>query len=276
VAGYPVACALAGRPPKKISAMMRVKNEVEFLERSINSVIDLVDEMVIVDNCSTDGSAEVIADFANRFPKVKAFSYPHKIARYGEETSKLAATKEGRKSPSYLPNYYNWCAAKCTKPYILKWDGDTIATNALATVLERFRQSRTQILCHTGLNLHPDRTCTIAGRPLEDMEPRLFYKPFSTYNNYKGYVETFWSPYLWHYPSFNEVEPEPLYFHMKFCKIDRFSNMSKDLQIREAVLSERGDPLPEYLQEQVSRLGLANAAHETEAATGTFERRVNG
>ena len=53
-AGYPLACALAGRPPKKISAVMRVKNEAEFLERSINSVIDLVDELVIVDNCSTD------------------------------------------------------------------------------------------------------------------------------------------------------------------------------------------------------------------------------
>ncbi len=256
-AGYPVACALAGRPPKKISAVMRVKNEVEFLERSINSVIDLVDELVIVDNCSTDGSADVIADFSNRFPrKIKAFSYPHKIARYGEETLMLAATKEGRKSPSYLPNFYNWTTAQCAGPYILKWDGDTIATDALAPALDRFRQSRMQIVCHTGINLHPDRTCSIAGRPLEEMEPRLFYKPFSTYNNYKGYVETFWSPYLWHYPSFYEVEPEPLYFHMKFCKADRFSNMSNDLQISEAALSGRGEPLPAHLREQVRRLGL--------------------
>jgi glycosyltransferase involved in cell wall biosynthesis len=257
VAGYPLACALAGRPPKKISAVMRIKNEAEFLERSINSVIDLVDELVIIDNCSSDGSADIIADFSNRFPnKIRALEYPYKIARYGEETSILAATKEGRKSPSYLPNFYNWTTAQCAGPYILKWDGDTIATNALAPTLERFRQSKMQIVCHTGINLHPDRTCYIAGRPLEEMEPRLFYKPFSKYNNYKGYVETFWSPYLWHYPSFYEVESEPLYFHMKFCKADRFSNMSEDLQIQEKAVSGRGDPLPEYLREQVSRLGL--------------------
>lgn len=257
VAGYPLACALAGRPPKKISAVMRIKNEAEFLERSINSVIDLVDELVIIDNCSVDGSAEVVADFANRFPgKVKALAYPHKLARYGDETLQLAATKKGRKSPSYLPNFYNWTTAQCAGPYILKWDGDTVATNALAPTLERFRQSKMQVMCHTGINLHPDRNCYIAGRPLEEMEPRLFYKPFSTYNNYKGYVETFWSPYLWHYPSFNEFEPEPLYFHMKFCKVDRFSNMSRDLQISEEALSGRGDPLPEYLQKQVTRLGL--------------------
>src|SRR5262245_27378235 len=93
VAGFPLAHALAGRPPKKISAVMRVKNEFEFLERSINSVIDLVDELVIVDNCSVDGSDGIIADFSNRFPKkVKSFSYPHKIARYGEEMLALAAT----------------------------------------------------------------------------------------------------------------------------------------------------------------------------------------
>jgi glycosyltransferase involved in cell wall biosynthesis len=257
VAGYPLACALAGRPPKRISAVMRIKNEAEYLERSINSVIDLVDELVIIDNCSVDGSADIIADFSNRFPrKVKAFEYPYKIARYGEETSILAATKEGRQSPSYLPNFYNWTTAQCAGPYILKWDGDTIATDALAPTLERFRQSKMQIVCHTGINLHPDRTCYITGRPLEEMEPRLFYKRLSTYNNYKGYVETFWSPYLWHYTSFYEVEPEPLYFHMKFCKADRFSNMSEDLQIKEKAASGRGDPLPEYLREQVSRLGL--------------------
>ena len=257
VAGLPLAHALAGRPPKNISAIIRVKNEVEFLERSINSVIDLVDELVIVDNCSVDGSAAVIAEFSIRFPqKVRPFSYPHKMARYGEETLSLAATAEGKKSPSFLPNYYNWCAARCMGPYILKWDGDTIATGALPAALERFRQSKMQILCHTGINLHPDRDCYIAGRPFEDMEPRLFFKPFSKYNNYLGYVETLWSPYIFHYPSFLEIEREPLYFHMKFCKADRFSNMSHDLQIRESAMSGRGDPLPESLREQVRKLGL--------------------
>jgi len=255
-AGFPLAYALAGRPPKKISAVMRIKNEIEFLEQSIKSVIDLVDELVIVDNCSTDGSADVIADIASRSPKkVKALSYPYNIARYGEEMLMLAASKGGKKSPSYLPNYYNWTTAQCAGPYILKWDGDTIATDALAPALERFRQSKMQILSHTGINLHPDRTCYIAGRPLESMEPRLFYRPLSTYNCYTHF-ETLWSPYLWHYRSFLEDAPEPLYFHMKFCKADRFSNISTSLQISEQALSGRGDPLPAYLLEQVSRLGI--------------------
>jgi glycosyltransferase involved in cell wall biosynthesis len=257
VVGYPVAHVAAGRPPKRITAMMRVRNEVEFLEKSINSVIHHVDDMVIVNNCSDDGTAAIIADFVSRFPgKIQAFDYPHRIARYGDETLQLAATREGKRSPSFLPNYYNWCAAKCDCPYILKWDGDTVATAALVTALERFRSSKKQILWHTGVNLHPDRMSYIAGRPLEDMEPRLFYKRFSFYNNYLGYVETLWSPYKYLYPSFSEKEAEPLYFHMKFCKHDRFSNMSRDLQLREMAMSDRGAPLPEYLREQVVKLGL--------------------
>ena len=257
VAGRPFAHAFAGRPPKKISAMMRVKNEAEFLEQSIASIVDLVDEVVIVDNGSTDGSAAIIERFVVGFPaKIRAFDYPEKLARYGEETLQLAATKEGRKSPSFLPNYYNWCAAKCRYPYILKWDGDTIATAAFAPTLEQFRRSRKQILWHTGINVYPDRTSYIAGRPHEDMEPRLFFKPFSTYNNYLAYVETLWSPYLFVYPSFSEHEPEPLYFHMKFCKAHRFSNMSDDLRLKEEELSARGDLLPQHLREQVIKLGL--------------------
>jgi glycosyltransferase involved in cell wall biosynthesis len=254
-AGYPFLWALAGRPPKKISAMLRVKNEIEFIEPSIMSIVDLVDEVVVVDNLSEDGSTDAIATLAKLYPnKIKTFSYPHQLARYGDEMEKLAATAEGRRSPSFLPNFYNWCAQKCSCPYILKWDGDTIASDALAPTLERFRHSNKQVLWHTGINLHADRESYIAGRPLEDMEPRLFYKIFAHYDNHLGYCEALWSPYVFHYPSFIEREPEPLYFHMKFCKKDLFSNMSENLQKREAALSARGAPLPDYLREQMKRL----------------------
>jgi glycosyltransferase involved in cell wall biosynthesis len=253
---YPLLCAFAGRPPKKISAMLRVKNEIEFLELSIKSIVDLVDELVVVDNLSVDGSTDVIANLAKLYPdKIRTFSYPHQLARYGEEMERLAATANGRRSPSFLPNFYNWCAQKCSSPYILKWDGDTIAADAMAPTLERFRRSTKQVLWHTGVNLHSDRISYIAGRPLEDMEPRLYYKRFSNYNNYLGYCEALWSPYAFHYPSFVEKETEPLYFHMKFCKQDRFSNMSDNLQRRETALSMRGAALPDYLREQVSKLG---------------------
>jgi glycosyltransferase involved in cell wall biosynthesis len=255
--GRPIAAALAGRPPKRLSAMFRVKNEEEYLARAIESIVDLVEEVVIVDNGSDDASPQIIADFCRRYPgKVKSFSYPHRIARYGDEHIELARTWAGRRSPAFLPNYYNWCRARCSQPYILKWDGDTVATDALAPTLRAFRQSRSQILWYTGINLHESREYFISGRPLEDVEPRLFYKPFSHYGNYLGYVEQLWSPYGTLFSEYSEYIREPLYFHLKFCKRQRFTNISDNLKEREQRFSSQGDALPPEFKRQVVSLGL--------------------
>jgi glycosyltransferase involved in cell wall biosynthesis len=153
VAGFPFACAFARRPPKKISAIC-VKNEVEFLERSINSVIDLVDELIIIDDCSVDGTADVLADFSRRFPKkVRPFEYPYEVARYGEETLMLAATKEGKKYPSFLPNCYAQPNAR-----------GPLFSSGTATRLQRMRSQRPsggsgnlrRKYYVIGINLHPD------------------------------------------------------------------------------------------------------------------------
>lgn len=262
--GRPIAAALAGRPPKRLSAMLRVKNEEEFLGPAIDSIIDLVEEVVVIDNGSDDASPQIVADFCRRFPsKVRSFSYPHRVARYGEEHVELARTRAGRRSPAFLPNYYNWCKARCTERYVLKWDGDTVATEALAPTLAAFRQSRAQILWYTGINLHESREYFISGRPFEVLEPRLFYKPFSYYENYLGYVEQLWSPYIGLFSEYSEYVREPLYFHLKFCKRERFANMSADLQAREQRCASRGEALPPDLRRQLVSLGLLSARRES-------------
>lgn len=256
-AAWPLAAALAGRPPKRISAMLRVKNEEEYLARAISSIVDHVDELVVVDNLSEDRTPDIIAEAQARNPtKVKSFVYPHQIARYGEENIQLASTAKGRRSPAFLPNFYNWCAARCSHPYILKWDGDTVATAALGPALREFRSSRYQVLWHTGVNLHESRERFIQGRPLEDLEPRLFYRRFSHYENALGYCEGLWSPYLYLFTDFSQRVTEPLYFHLKYCKQQRFSNVSVDIRQHDERISTPGDTLPAELQRQVVELRL--------------------
>jgi glycosyltransferase involved in cell wall biosynthesis len=256
--GRPIAAALAGKPPNKtLSAMVRVKNEEEYLDRAVSSIVDLVEEVVIVDNLSDDATPEVIEALRLKYPaKIRAFSYPHRVARYGDEHTELAKTRAGRRSPSYLPNFYSWCRLRCTHPYILKWDGDTVATEALAPALRTFRQSKSQILFHTGFNLHESREHFISGRPFEDVEPRLFYKPFSRYGDYFGYAEKLVSPYATLFSEYSEHIHEPLYIHLKFCKQQRFTNMSANLQEQEQGFSSRGQELPADLRRQVVALGL--------------------
>jgi hypothetical protein len=256
----PVVELAAYRKPKHYSAMMRVKNEGEFLYRSVASIVDHVDEVVIVDNMSTDDTPEVIARLALDLPgKIKSVQYQHALARYGDENRTLGSTREGRRSPALLANYYNWCLAHCTHPFILKWDGDTVATAEFGPALAEFRTSPKQCLWHIGANLHQDGQHLIAGVPFEAPEPRLFYRRFAKYTNALGYCELLESPYV--YPSERYVAraAEPLYVHMKYCKTDRFSNMSADLQAAALLLNAVGEPISPIVREAIERWHLGPA-----------------
>jgi cellulose synthase/poly-beta-1,6-N-acetylglucosamine synthase-like glycosyltransferase len=69
------------RQPRRVSAMLRVKNDEEFLAAAVRSIIDSVDEVVLVDNGSTDATPKVIAALRAEFPdKVVVYGYPYEIA----------------------------------------------------------------------------------------------------------------------------------------------------------------------------------------------------
>lgn len=248
---------LAYRGHKSISAMLRVKNEQEYLREAVLSIIDLVEEVVIVDNGSTDATPQIIADLSEKYPeKVRSFIYPHQVARYGEENQRLASTPEGRKSPALLKNFYNWCVNKCTHPFILKWDGDTIATSALAEALTTFKDSPKQALWVTGANLHPNRTHLIKGHPYEEIEPRLFYRRLAFYDNSLGYCETLRSPYIGKFIEYSEFVRVPTYLHMKFCKQARYTHMSQNLQDKMRLIDSEGEPMDTALKNDLDTWNL--------------------
>ena len=254
----PLAWAGKCRSEKFITAMVRIKNEQEFLDPSIRSIIDHVDQVVIVDNESTDSTPEIITRLCEDYPdKVVSYTYPHAIARYGDENRKLASTWAGRRSPALLANFYNWCLERCTHLFILKWDGDTIATSHFAEVIQAFRKSSAQVVWHTGANLHESRECLISGRPFEDSEPRLFMRRFARYTNGLGFCEKLRSPYTLLHPRYSIVDPVPLYVHMKWCKADRFVNMSNDRQALELANSSVGPAFGVEVGQTLERWNLS-------------------
>lgn len=107
-----------------ISLFARLKNGADFLEKAIESHLPYVDEIVLVDNNSTEDTAEICEKFAKKFPKkVKFFRYTPDVVGVGNE--KWAETPEN--SVHSLVYYYNWTLSKTTYQYVMKLDDDIIA-----------------------------------------------------------------------------------------------------------------------------------------------------
>ena len=234
---------------RTISAMVRVRDEEQFLEVAIRSIADLVDEIVIVDNLSSDKSPQIIDALWKELPgRVRPYHYPHEIRRVGRENWELSDREPD--SPNLSSSYYNWCLARCTCPWVLKWDGDMIALDVFADSLERWRVSDREVLVIQGANVHPDFEHLIAARTdsreellerlsvkglpawvasltLDYPEPRLFPKAGARYTNRIRWTQGFESSALDGKNVLRAADPQ--YLHMKFCKRDPYANYTDDL-----------------------------------------------
>lgn len=111
---------------KGLSVMLRVKNEELNIVASIESIIDLSSEVVVVDNNSTDKTVELVSQMICDHTgghKIKIYHYPFQVARCGAEHDD---TPED--SVHNLAYYYNWCLDKCSYKAVIKWDADMVVS----------------------------------------------------------------------------------------------------------------------------------------------------
>lgn len=228
------------KPPKRISAMIRVKNEEEFLLKSVESIINHVDEVVIIDNLSSDKTPAIIQKLKKNYPlKVFTFEYNFKVAKIGLPSKREIS--KNKNSPLHLSSYTNWCIKKCRQPYILKWDGDMIATDELYKSLKKFKHSDCELINNYGLNIFPDKKHAVKTiKNKEKLEKnfysgcfnsrlseftlkefRIFPKKFSYFDTSFEFQEFFRTPFS----SFAELIlncKKPAFLHLKFCKKNPF------------------------------------------------------
>ena len=93
-----------------VSGIMRVKNDAEFIEASIDSCIEALDELIIVYNDCSDSSPELIYKKQKQYPeKIKVYEYSHKIYSINLTKEEYEYAKSlPSDSPHLLCNYYNF------------------------------------------------------------------------------------------------------------------------------------------------------------------------
>jgi hypothetical protein len=271
-----------GLREKRISAMVRVRNEEEFLAVSVRSIADHVDEVLLVDNLSSDATPDVIRSLADAYPeKVVAHRYPHEIRRVGRENWELLGRDKGASSPHLSANYYNWCLERCSHSHVLKWDADMVALERFTARLSRWRRSEAEVLVFHGVNVHPNRRNGVAARCsdratlLESLsvpalplwatslstdfpEPRLFPRARARYESRNRWTQSLASPFLEAPLADRCVEriEDPCFLHLKFCKREPLAGYSSDLADVIAGNVALGRSLDEEMRATLRRHGI--------------------
>src|SRR5262249_14119654 len=186
--------------PVGLSAVMRCRNEEEYVGASILSIYRIFDEFVVVLNNSTDRTRKLIEDLLPDHPKVRLLEYSNECSPAGPGYYESVLAKP----ESSLAKYYNWCLEQTSFSHVCKWDGDMIATPVFEQVRTLIESS--DVVVFDGYDVLGERTT--------DFEPRIFkYDPARA-----RYVD--WDLYevLEHNYAKVSCVPEKCYLHMKLVK----------------------------------------------------------
>jgi hypothetical protein len=122
-----------GKLDPGFTAVVRAKNEARALPWVLPPLLSAVRHTVLVDNESTDGTADVARQVAGELgmaDRLEVHTYPFAIARCGEEHLETPAA-----SLHSLAYFYNWSFSHVRTGYALKWDADMVLTDVAAGVL---------------------------------------------------------------------------------------------------------------------------------------------
>ncbi len=122
-----------------LSGMLRVYNECEYIDKCINSCIDALDELIVYDNGSSDGTYEKLIELSKKNSKIKVFQYTN---------------REGW----YIKKLCQKTLNKTTYKYVMKIDSDQIyRTDYLNDIKNKITNDNNSIFLLSGVNLFTNK-----------------------------------------------------------------------------------------------------------------------
>lgn len=145
-----------------ISGIYRIKNAASSIELAILSVIDYLDEVVIVDNGSTDETISIVNKLQCKYKnKIRIYNYSNSLCRAG--SGYLDRVKENPQGS--LAKYYNYAFSLGSKEYLLKCDANYVFTKkGIQDIIHAMRTSP-EVICFPGVEIFGHH---------HSMEPFLF------------------------------------------------------------------------------------------------------
>ncbi len=116
-----------------LSGLVRLRDEEVWARLALESFVDWCDELVVVLNCCSDRTPEIVEAFrAKHADKVKVYQYPHTIWPMGPGHD-LCPEGDPRASAAL----YNFTQEKSTRTHICKLDGDLVMQDWAGAVIRR-------------------------------------------------------------------------------------------------------------------------------------------
>ena len=135
--------------PIGISGILRCRNNDDFLEECIDSVISELDELVAVYNECTDRTVEILEQKRLQYPnKIKLYEYlPHVLPLELEKDSFVYARNLPEGSGQLMAEYTNYALTQASYRYIMKVDADQVYfTGRLKRICDAYRCTEKAVL----------------------------------------------------------------------------------------------------------------------------------
>jgi glycosyltransferase involved in cell wall biosynthesis len=216
------------------SFLIRVKNEKQTIEKCVIDIVDIADEIIVVDNNSTDGTKELLKELEKKYHNVFMYEYNIDVPRAGKEHIDNYKFSDKRKYNT-LKNYYNWTLSKATYKKVIKWDGDFYCIKE--NLIEMLQVVREKMNC--------DLSVFFSGITMFFNNNKKFLKKNNLYNEYRLFSKEYgfmWQDSFvnvdenicetsWDYIKIKNKEnlfiyTKPIYFEIKITSKNEFESRS--------------------------------------------------